>query len=308
MSRNSLRIRRGESGDLPVGQTARIVAPFDEGWYHLVVPTNRAEEGSYGIDSDSAERAQGTTIASTLTDPRHGESPGKRSALLALLLLVPVPSIGILVALLGPRDEAGRATLVGQGAWALSKIWIFLLPVLWHRFVDDIQVRIPKPSGRGMRAAVATGITIAGTIAVAHYTVGRDWIVGSEAGARIAETGLGQVWLYLLMAVYWCTVNSLLEEYVWRWFVFTRCEAIMQRYLAVIAAGLFFTVHHAIAIGLYFDDSRVVVLASLGVWIGGATWSWIYLRWRNIYAAYVSHVFADVVIFWIGYQLVFKSG
>ena len=234
--------------------------------------------------------------------------PRGRSAWLALLLLVPVPTIGLLIVLLGPKDEAGRATPIGQAVWVSSKLWILLLPVLWHRFVDGMQVRIPRPSGSGMRAAVVTGIAFALTIVVAYTTLGRAWIAGSDAGARIADSGLDKPWLFLLMAVYWCTANSLLEEYVWRWFVFTRCEAIMQRYLAVVAAGLFFTIHHAVAMSLYFEDVRVIVLASLGVWIGGTTWSWIYLRWRNIYAAYVSHVFADVVIFWIGYQLVFLSG
>ena len=241
-------------------------------------------------------------------DRRQARTPGRRSALLALLLLVPVPSIGVLVALLAPRDEAGKATLLAQVVWVLSKLWIFLLPVLWYRFVDGRRPRIPRPSGKGMLAAIVTGIAISMVIVAAYYTIGRGWIASEDAGASIAETGLDKAWIYLLTAVYWCTINSLLEEYVWRWFVFTRCEAIMQRYVAVAVAGLFFTIHHAIAIGLHFEDARIVVLASLGVWIGGATWSWIYLRWRNIYAAYVSHVFADIVIFWIGYRLVFLNG
>ena len=274
----------------------QVLRSAGTGWYYLGVQTQGTEKGSHGV------------IESTLMDRRQSELPGRRSALLALLLLVPIPSIGVLVALLGPRDEAGQASTLGQGVWALSKIWILLFPVLWHRFVDGMKVRIPRPSARGMGAAVITGSAFAITIAVAYFTLGRAWNAGSDAGARIAETGLDRIWLFLLMAVYWCTVNSLLEEYVWRWFVFTRCEAIMPRYVAVIAAGLFFMIHHTIALSLYFDDARIVVLASLGVWIGGATWSWIYLRWRNIYAAYVSHLFADVVIFWIGYRLIFLNG
>ncbi|MHC4103176.1 MAG: CPBP family glutamic-type intramembrane protease [Planctomycetota bacterium] len=41
------------------------------------------------------------------------------------------------------------------------------------------------------------------------------------------------------------------------------------------------------------------------MFIGGTTWSWLYLRYRNIWAAYVSHVFADVIIFAIGWKLLF---
>jgi hypothetical protein len=49
----------------------------------------------------------------------------------------------------------------------------------------------------------------------------------------------------------------------------------------------------------------VTLLGSTGVFIGGATWSWIYLRWRNIYAAYVSHVLADLAVFGVGWYIVF---
>ncbi len=78
----------------------------------------------------------------------------------------------------------------------------------------------------------------------------------------------------------------------------------MPRWWAVVASGLFFTLHHIIALWVYFDW-RIIVLGSLGVCIGGMTWSWLYIRYRNIWAAYVSHVFADVIVFAIGYQLLF---
>ncbi len=238
----------------------------------------------------------------TTSPPRQ---PTRRSAWLALLLLTPVPSIGVLVALLAPRGEDGQAVWWAQGVWAASKGWILLLPVLWHVLIDRQKPRLPRPRWAGMPAALISGVLIFAIIAVGYYTVGRSWFDPDLVAGRISEAGLNKLWLYLLMALYWCTINSLLEEYVWRWFVFTRCEALMPRYPAVVAAGLLFTVHHAIAMSLFFGDWRVVVLASLGVFIGGATWSWIYLRWRNIYAAYVSHVFADVIIFWIGYEIVF---
>ena len=44
---------------------------------------------------------------------------------------------------------------------------------------------------------------------------------------------------------------------------------------------------------------------SLGVFAGGCIWSWIYLRYRDIWGAWVSHVLADIIIFIIGYQLIF---
>ena len=44
------------------GQTTKTFAPFDGGWYYLVIPTNGVEEGSYGTDSASAERPRGSSV------------------------------------------------------------------------------------------------------------------------------------------------------------------------------------------------------------------------------------------------------
>jgi len=85
-----------------------------------------------------------------------------------------------------------------------------------------------------------------------------------------------------------------------------RCAAILQAAHERGELGLYAGPYPATFSGrdVYFN-ATVTALAALGVFIGGATWSWLYLRYRNIYAAYVSHVFADVIIFLIGYLLIF---
>jgi len=222
----------------------------------------------------------------------------KRNAVLALWLLVPAPSIGVWVAAYG-----SPGTALGKGLFIACKVWLIALPLAWHYLIDKQPVTFPRPSAKGMAAAAATGTAIFLAIAASYCLLGH-WIDPAPVSDKAREVGLTSPMIYLLGAVYWCTINSLLEEYVWRWFVFTRCEALMPKPIAVAASGLFFTLHHVIALTAYFDW-RITVLGSLGVFIGGATWSWIYLKYRNIYAAYVSHVFADVIIFIIGYKLIF---
>jgi len=231
--------------------------------------------------------------------------PPRRSAGVALLLLVPVPTLALIVVLFGPVDETGESSRATQILWALGKVWTLALPIAWHVLVDRQRAAFPRPRREGMPAALASGTLILIGILVVYYTLGHRWIDEAAASESIADRGLDTLPIYVAMALYWCTVNSLLEEYVWRWFVFTRCEVLMPRHVALFASALLFTVHHVIAMAVFFEDLRVVVLASTGVFIGGATWSWIYLRWRNIYAAWLSHVFADVAVFWIGYRIVF---
>ncbi len=224
----------------------------------------------------------------------------KRNALLALILLVPSASIGIWFAAYG-----SPGTFIGKGVFGFCKAWLIGLPLVWLILVDKQRPTIPKPTGKGMAAGVVTGIAIFLLIGAGYFLFGH-WIDTQVVSDKAIEVGLDSPMKYLLGAVYWCTFNSLMEEYVWRWFVFTRCERLMPRWPAVIFSGVFFTLHHIIALAAYFDW-RITLLGSVGVFVGGATWSWIYLTYRNIYAAYISHVFADVVIFMIGYKLIFAG-
>ena len=198
---------------------------------------------------------------------------------------------------------AAEGEPLGEASYLGSKLWVLVLPVFWLMLVDRKRPSIPRPSGRGMIAACVTGSLIFVAIGGAYLLFARSWIDVPHMRQEVQEMDLGKL-KYLGLVAYLIAVNSLLEEYVWRWFVVTRCEAIMPRWWAVAASGLFFTLHHIIALWVYFDW-RIIVLGSLGVCVGGMTWSWLYIRYRNIWAAYVSHVFADVVIFAIGYQLLF---
>lgn len=229
------------------------------------------------------------------------ETQTRTKAVLGLAAIVPAPTLGLLAALYVWPD-----TSLGQIVYAFLKLWLIALPVAWVVLVDRRRPAIPRPSARGITAGIVTGALIFAVIVSAYLLFGH-WIETDAMAEQIEAVGLGGASVFLLAALYWCTINSILEEYVWRWFVFTRCEALMPRFAAVAAAGFLFTIHHVVALGFYFDW-RVTLLGSVGVFIGGTTWSWLYLRWRNLYAAYVSHVFADIAVFGIGWYLVFGNG
>lgn len=226
-------------------------------------------------------------------------------AALALLLLVPAPTLAVLAALWVP----GLAeTTTGKATFMFAKVWLLIFPLVWTRYVERRPLTIPRPAWRGMGWAVGTGVAIFAIIFAAYYGYARDQIDLGAMGEKMIAAGLDAPWKLAAMAVYWCTINSLLEEYVWRWFVFAKCKALTPKHTAlpIALSALFFTLHHFLAMLAYLPGQlHLVLLASLGVFIGGATWSWLYLKSKNIYAAYVSHVFADLIIFWIAYQIAF---
>jgi hypothetical protein len=217
-----------------------------------------------------------------------------------LLLLVPVPSLGAAAGLLlWPEAPLGKAIFVA------SKIWILLLPVVWMKLVDRQPLSWSPPRQGGFRVGALSGLGVAVAILITYAVALRAGLVDREMVAeRASQTGLNRLGPYLGAAVYWITFNSLMEEYVWRWFTFRKFELLMGGRLAVVASALGFTAHHVIAMAAQFK-APVTILASTGVFLGGLLWSWLYLRYRSIWPCYLSHAIVDVPIFLIGYHLIF---
>jgi uncharacterized protein len=221
-----------------------------------------------------------------------------RNALLALLLLVPIPSIGIASELYIFPGSIGH--LFGL----LSKIWLLVLPIIWLLFVDKENLKVQYAKKHDLLAGVGLGLLMLSIILISYWLLGAQWIDIKYVRDRATQVGLNSFSIYLLGSVYWIFINSLLEEFVWRWFVYRKCEMLVTPRLAVIISALFFTIHHTVGLTAYFDW-RTTILCSLGVFFAGVVWSWCYLKYRSIWTGYISHVFADIAIFIIGWQLIF---
>ncbi len=142
-------------------------------------------------------------------------------------------------------------------------------------------------------------------ILAAYWSFGKQWISPVEVRSKAQQFGIISPLIFLVGSVYWTLINSLLEEYVWRWFVFRKCEVLVPGIVAVVLSALCFTLHHIIELFVYFNDWRVIGLGSLAVFSAGAIWSGCYLRYRSIWTCYISHVLANLVIALVGWNILF---
>ncbi|MEM6551762.1 MAG: CPBP family intramembrane glutamic endopeptidase [Planctomycetota bacterium] len=229
----------------------------------------------------------------------------KPKALIALLLLVPAPTLGTLFGL--GAIEANPEWL-GQVVYFGAKAWLLALPLLWHLLVDRQPISWSPPRRGGWGVAVVSGLIITAIILAAYALVGRH-LIDAETREHVrtlaAGNGLDDWRKYLFLAAYITVVNALLEEYVWRWFVYTRFRAFTPQTLAIVLAALAFGLHHYVALAVQFGH-LLAALGTLGVCIGGAWWSWMYARQRSVWPAYVSHAIVDIPVFVIGAWLIFR--
>ncbi len=223
-----------------------------------------------------------------------------RRAVLALLLLLPVPTLGVASGMFW-WPESG----LGQGLFMFSKLWIVAFPVLWHTVIERRPISFSPARKGGFVPAVLLGFGIAGVVAGAYFVVrAGGWLDVEVVRERAGMTNLDRPVVYLVGAAFWITVNSLMEEYVWRWFVFRQFERIVGGRWAVVLSALGFTAHHIVALSAQFD-AGLTAIASVGVFVGGLVWSWLYLRYQSVWPCWASHAIVDVPIFVIGWFLIF---
>lgn len=222
-----------------------------------------------------------------------------RLALIAVLLLAPVPSIGVWFAAYADPDG------IGPSVWALAKIWLFVFPVLYWRFVQKQPTRI-QPKMDGLLVGAASGGLLAVIIIGSYWLIARPMIDFGSLRTLMTDTGIQTVNQYLMLVLYLTFINSLIEEYVFRWFLFEQLSRLISPLLAVGASGLIFMGHHTLVLTAYIPW-QFNLLASLGVLTGGLLWSWLYYRYDRVWPAYLSHIGADIGVFVIGYDAVFVA-
>jgi membrane protease YdiL (CAAX protease family) len=220
-------------------------------------------------------------------------------SILALLLLLPAPSFAVWAGMIAWPDTA-----LGKALFALCKVWILVLPLFWFFGIERQRLLIPRPRRGGIIIGAVLGLAISISIFFGYWTVGRNWIDPAVIRELIAKVGLGRPAIYVTGALYWTVINSLLEEYVWRWFVYRQFSLLMPGLAAVFASALGFTLHHIVAMQTYFPP-HVVAIASCGIFIGGSVWSWCYWKFGTIWPGYVSHAIVDAAVFAIGYHIIF---
>lgn len=217
---------------------------------------------------------------------------------LALALLLPVPAVGVTAAMVWPGGTVGHAIFLA------AKVWLVALPATWHLLVDGGRPSWSPPRRGGLGVGLLLGLATAAVIGVAAW-LAAGALEPAAIRAEVVAMGLGTRGRFLLAAAGWVGVNSVLEEYVWRWFAFHQLEAATgSGAVAVVASALGFTLHHVVALATYLGPG-LVALASSGVFLGGLTWSLLYRRFRSIWPGWLAHAGADVAIFAVAYRLLF---
>jgi membrane protease YdiL (CAAX protease family) len=153
------------------------------------------------------------------------------------------------------------------------------------------------------------GTVVALAMIAIYRLVLADFALFGEAAsavrAKVQSFGAGTPASFVVLAVFYSAIHSLLEEYYWRWFVFGQLARGCQLPAAIAVSSISFAAHHVLVVGHYFTWLSIWTwLFTLAVIVGGAFWAWLYHAGRSLAAPWLSHALIDAAIFAVGYHMI----
>ena len=223
-----------------------------------------------------------------------------KNSLVPLALVAFVPTISISFTLNYNDDE-----LASQIFFILCKVWLLIAPAYWYLRVDKKSPSWSLPPRDGIVMGGISGIIMSGIIIVMWLVFG-DTLDTDSMVSELESTGLTEFRVFLAGMIYWIFLNSLLEEYVFRWFVTIKAiDLLGSEARAIVLSAILFTLHHAIALHYFGFVWWQTAMACFGLISGAAIWSWLYVRYRSVWVCWFSHAICDVAVFGIGYLIIF---
>ena len=223
----------------------------------------------------------------------------RRRALLALLLVGAAPTLSTLLSY-GVGDGA-----ISQAIFVLTKLWLLCVPLIWFLKVDSGTLSWSKPEKGGYAMSIGLGIAMSIVMLLAWLLLG-DAIDANLLRDALEPVGLLDPKVYLLATIYWILINSILEEYVFRWFLVTKSEILVGTgNPAIILSALIFVVHHTVALAIFGFPWWANLISSIALFVGGAVFSWLYVRYRSVWIPYIAHAICDIVVFGVGAIILF---
>jgi len=196
-----------------------------------------------------------------------------------------------------------------QVAYAVAKGVQFAFPLVWVFGVQRARPGWPVRGLAGLWPGLLFGAAVATLMCGGYLLLLQDTELMRRLAVgvtqKVTDADAATPGRFLALALFYCLVHSLAEEYYWRWFLYGQMRRTLPAGTANILSSLGFMAHHVLVVWSYLrDDWGAVVVLSLGVAVGGMFWAWLYERSQSLLGPWMSHLLLDAAIMAIGYWMI----
>lgn len=192
----------------------------------------------------------------------------------------------------------------GFGTKSLIKIMLFLVvPLITSGFIKNKEITsLLKPSGKkSMGITILLGFVVyMGIIGV--YLLVSPYMDLEEIRINLQnDLGVNRD-NFLLVAVYISFINSLLEEFFFRGYLFLGLLKRTNRWKAYTLSAFLFALYHVAIIGSWFSPA-LFLLAMTGLFVGAIIFNFLNEKNDNILNSWIVHMMANLAINTVGLSM-----
>ena len=185
---------------------------------------------------------------------------------------------------------------------AIKVVLFLLLPLLLARFDGELEFRaLFRFRRRGSGMALGLGLLVYAVILGAYFLL-RQVFDFAPIAALLSENAGVDRGNFLFVSLYISFVNSLLEEFFFRGFLFLNLRRRTRRSFAYLFSAALFAAYHVAMMTGWFSP-LLFALAMVGLTAGGMMFNALNEREGTVYPSWLVHMFANFAINTVGFIL-----
>ena len=185
---------------------------------------------------------------------------------------------------------------------SIIKMFLFLfIPILYaliNKKLDLIKF-FHINSASQIKKSLLLGLGIYGII-MASYFVLMNFISLDNIQNILSDNLNVSKSNFLYVAIYISFINSLLEEFFFRGFIFLNLNRTISRPKAYGISAFAFAIYHVAILSKWFNPI-IFIISMLGLFIGGLIFNWLNEKNENLYSSWLVHMFANFAINTVGF-------
>ncbi len=215
----------------------------------------------------------------------------------AAVIIVTVAVICIIMAVVD------SVILPGYAIKSVVKVTLFLAcPIFYSLTGGHLDLsQLFRSSLKEVTRYLFVGVSLFLLMVLGYSLFGGLFDLSGVTTALTADTGVS-VDNFVWVSLYISFANSLLEEFFFRGFAFLVLRRYVPDHIAYLFSVTAFALYH-VAMMVGWFDLWVLLLAVLGLMIGGAIFCVLDSKPNTVYPSWIVHMFANFAINYIGFRL-----
>jgi membrane protease YdiL (CAAX protease family) len=221
----------------------------------------------------------------------------KQTTLLLILLIIPPVVIFL-------SRQLFAANYIFSSIYKI----IFLFPLFFRLFIEKKTLKHAlfenfsfKRFRKNIFSIMLIGVILA-SIYVSSFLLFKDRLDLQIIATKLHELVSLNISNLIFIGLYIVIVNSLLEEYFWRGFVFEKLRKLIKPWMAYIFTGIAFSFHHIIFYYNWFNMTFFLIV-TIGLIFYAIIMNFIFQRYKDLLSCWLVHSLVDIAQIFIAFKI-----